>query len=114
MPAIASTSGILYPGVAMNKLLSVDDNPTIPEDIRKILCPVLDDAKFLELKHSVFGSPTNEMATTKFQIDSAFQGQEGFAKLEKALVAGEPYALAFVDMRMPPGWDGIETIRHLW
>jgi diguanylate cyclase (GGDEF)-like protein len=22
--------------------------------------------------------------------------------------------LAFVDMRMPPGWDGLETIEHLW
>ena len=22
--------------------------------------------------------------------------------------------MAFVDMRMPPGWDGVETIEHLW
>jgi diguanylate cyclase (GGDEF)-like protein len=22
--------------------------------------------------------------------------------------------MAFVDMRMPPGWDGLETIEHLW
>ncbi len=27
---------------------------------------------------------------------------------------GRPYAVAFVDMRMPPGWDGLETIEHLW
>jgi signal transduction histidine kinase len=27
---------------------------------------------------------------------------------------GQPYALAFVDMRMPPGWDGLETIENLW
>ena len=25
-----------------------------------------------------------------------------------------PYALAFVDMRMPEGWDGAQTIEHLW
>ena len=27
---------------------------------------------------------------------------------------GRPYSVAFVDMRMPPGWDGIETIARLW
>ncbi|MDB5580756.1 MAG: diguanylate cyclase, partial [Bradyrhizobium sp.] len=25
-----------------------------------------------------------------------------------------PYALAFIDTRMPPGWDGVETIERLW
>jgi diguanylate cyclase (GGDEF)-like protein len=36
-------------------------------------------------------------------------------KLAQAAVdAGHPDALAFVDMRMPPGWDGVETIQHLW
>jgi DNA-binding LytR/AlgR family response regulator len=25
-----------------------------------------------------------------------------------------PYALAFVDMRMPQGWDGAQTIEELW
>jgi two-component system NtrC family sensor kinase len=49
-----------------------------------------------------------------FELDSAFQGQEGLAKVEAALQEGLPYAMAFVDMRMPPGWDGVETIEHLW
>ena len=34
--------------------------------------------------------------------------------VEQAVAAGKPYALAFVDMRMPPGWDGVETIEHIW
>ena len=34
--------------------------------------------------------------------------------VEKALAEGRPYMVAFVDMRMPPGWDGLETIRNLW
>ena len=33
---------------------------------------------------------------------------------ETAAAQGRPYALAFVDMRMPPGWDGLETIERLW
>ena len=50
----------------------------------------------------------------QFEIDYSFQGKEGLAMLEKAALENRPYAMAFVDMRMPPGWDGIETIRHLW
>ena len=49
-----------------------------------------------------------------FEIDSALQGQDGLAYVERAQAASRPYALAFVDVRMPPGWDGIETIGHLW
>ena len=49
-----------------------------------------------------------------FRLDSAFQGEEALAKVRQAVAAGDPYSVAFVDMRMPPGWDGLETIRHLW
>ena len=98
----------------VNKILIIDDNPTIHEDIRKILCPAEDDAKFSELGKSLFGGAADEEPRTRFQIDSAYQGQEGFDKAQQAIAAGAPYALAFVDVRMPPGWDGIETIRHIW
>jgi CheY-like chemotaxis protein len=46
---------------------------------------------------------------TSFEIDSAFQGQEGLDLIEKSLQENHPYAMAFVDVRMPPGWDGVET-----
>ena len=39
---------------------------------------------------------------------------QGVALAEQALAKASPFALAFVDMRMPPGWDGLETIEHLW
>ena len=60
----------------------------------------------------LFGKETVPIA--RFEIDSAYQGQEGLAKLERSLAEGRPYALAFVDIRMPPGWDGVETIARLW
>jgi signal transduction histidine kinase len=50
----------------------------------------------------------------KFQIDSAYQGQEGLAAIEKSLEENHPYAMAFVDVRMPPGWDGVETAARIW
>ena len=49
-----------------------------------------------------------------FEVDCASQGQTGLAMVQRALLAGYPYAVAFVDMLMPPGWDGVETIENLW
>lgn len=49
-----------------------------------------------------------------FEIDSAFSGEEGLACVQKALAEKRPYTMAFVDMRMKSGWDGIQTISRLW
>ena len=49
-----------------------------------------------------------------FEIDSAYQGREGLDLIEKSLLENRPYALAFVDVRMPPGWDGVETTCKIW
>lgn len=49
-----------------------------------------------------------------FEIDCASQGQEGLECVRKAIADSRPYTMAFVDMRMPPGWDGIETISRIW
>jgi DNA-binding LytR/AlgR family response regulator len=49
-----------------------------------------------------------------YEVDSAFQGRDAVTLVEKALSEGRPYAMAFVDIRMPPGWDGIRTVRQIW
>jgi len=98
----------------MNKILIIDDNPTIHDDIRKILCPPQSNSRYSELEESLFGAPADAETEALFEVDSAFQGQDGFTRVGQALASGTPYALAFVDVRMPPGWDGIETIRHIW
>ncbi len=53
-------------------------------------------------------------ATRPFEIDSAAQGREALELVQRSGREGRPYALAFVDIRMPPGWGGIETIERLW
>ena len=95
------------------RILLVDDMPSIHEDFRKILAarPAardLDDAEA-----ALFGDAATPSGDG-FELDSAYQGQEGVAMVEAAVQAGLPYAMAFVDMRMPPGWDGVETIERLW
>src|ERR1017187_673566 len=98
-----------------NRILVIDDNPSIHDDIRKILCgqgernDALVDAKAL-----LFGDEAPQSDRTLFEIDSAHQGQEGLEMVQRAVEAGRPYAMAFVDVRMPPGWDGVETISRIW
>ncbi|PYI44233.1 MAG: hypothetical protein DMC57_03095, partial [Verrucomicrobia bacterium] len=99
-----------------HRILIIDDNPSIHEDFRKILGPA--DAKLAEeldaTEASLFGDHAGSSSAQNFRIDSAFQGQEGLEKVRAACAEGAPYAVAFVDVRMPPGWDGIETISRIW
>src|SRR5205814_2894139 len=61
----------------------------------------------------LFGTVQQE-ESAHFSIDSAFQGQEGLELVKRSLAEKDPYEVAFVDVRMPPGWDGIETISRIW
>jgi len=97
------------------RILIIDDNAAIHEDVRKILgAPAQEDASLDSEAAELFGVEPDALTNVDFEIDSAFQGQEGLAKVQHALDEGRPYAMAFVDVRMPPGWDGIETISRIW
>jgi diguanylate cyclase (GGDEF)-like protein/PAS domain S-box-containing protein len=94
------------------RILIVDDNESIHDDLKKILLPRAIDSELAADEALLFGAT---VATgVIFEIDSAFQGQEGLERVQQAQAEDRPYALAFVDVRMPPGWDGVETIGHLW
>ena len=101
---------------AANRILIVDDNVTIHEDFRKILAPPDSaDAQLRDTESVLFGQAAAVTADApEYQIDSAMQGQDGLRMVEAAAAEGRPYALAFVDVRMPPGWDGIETVDRIW
>ncbi|HUD81870.1 MAG TPA: PAS domain S-box protein, partial [Candidatus Saccharimonadales bacterium] len=97
------------------RVLVIDDNRAIHDDFRKILSPATAATAALDATETaVFGHLANAVQGTQFEIESAYQGQEGMLLVKKALEAGLPYAMAFVDVRMPPGWDGVETTRRIW
>ncbi len=97
------------------RILVIDDNPDIHGDFRKLIGGGPGDAGTLAAAElALLGESSPPSMNLGFEVDSAFQGQEGVARVQQALDEGRPYAMAFVDMRMPPGWDGLETIEHLW
>jgi len=97
------------------RILVIDDNRAIHKDFCKILGADEPGREVLEEREALlFGDAAPTSRRQVFQIDSAFQGEDGLRLLRKAVESGEPYSLAFVDVRMGPGWDGVETTSKLW
>ncbi len=106
-------------GAINRRVLVVDDNSGIHEDFRRILCStggmgVTSSSAFDALEAQLLERRPPARPRIEFHVESAMQGEAGWQRVKEAREKGEPFALAFVDMRMPPGWDGIETIEHMW
>ena len=105
-----------------NRILIVDDNISIHRDFKKVLTnPRADEKKRLaQIEQGLFNQPPALDESEIFSdpqdyvVDSAFQGEEALEKVIQAQEEGKPYTLIFMDVRMPPGWDGIETISRIW
>ena len=104
------------PGKSAFRILVVDDNESIHRDFRSILEPRSETSNFEHLEEKLFGGTGGggREERASFQVETALQGREGLEKLQRAKAGEEPFALAFIDMRMPPGWDGLETVERLW
>ncbi len=100
-----------------NRVLVIDDHEPIHADFRKALSAWEGRGELTRLHAQLFGGdsqPAAARAPAKIEIVSALRGKEGLEILQQGLCEQRPFAVAFVDMRMPPGWDGLETIEHLW
>jgi CheY-like chemotaxis protein len=96
------------------RVIVIDDSESIHEDFRKILAGYDSLEKSDEMEETLFGKRAETVREVGFSVDSAYQGQEGLEVVQRAFQDGKPYAMAFIDVRMPPGWDGIETTARLW
>jgi len=99
--------------ILTHRILVIDDNTSIHDDYRKILGGQ-EAGKVSAAEAALFGEQRPAVERPTFDVDSAMQGRDGVELAREALAEGRPYSVAFVDMRMPPGWDGLETIEHLW
>ena len=98
-----------------NRILVVDDNPAIHEDFRKILAAGDSGSEELEqAETALFGEVGNKPTTADYDLAFASQGEEALEKVKESMEQETPFGMAFVDVRMPPGWDGVQTTIQLW
>lgn len=95
-----------------NKILVIDDELPVRESYQSILCSQGYDP-LSELEQLFDDDSEVEETSTDYEVSFASQGAEGIELAHKAYQQGEPYAIAFIDMRMPPGMDGLETAKQL-
>ena len=96
------------------RVLVIDDMESIHCDFAKALAPTGGKA-LADIEEGLFGSAGPAVADDiVFELSYASQGLDAVELVRQALLEGHPYAVAFVDVRMPPGLDGIETILRLW
>ena len=102
-------------GLHKPRILVIDDQVSIHEDFRKILDGgETASEEFDAARRALFGEAPRRREPPRYEIETALQGQQGLAIIKAAVAAGRPFTLAFVDVQMPPGWDGIETAQRLW
>jgi CheY-like chemotaxis protein len=87
------------------RVLVIDDDQNTQELLRRILVKI---SSARDKKNS------SSSRMPCFQVDSADQGENGLRLIEESLLEHRPYSLAFVDVRLGPGWDGIETTCKIW
>ena len=106
------------------RVLIIDDEESIRDSIEAILIPYRPkkSEKLLSAASILFDD--DEVVETEniksngngsipiFTVDKAINGMDGVEKIKKSIEEDSPYAVIFLDMRMP-GWDGLETALHI-
>ncbi|HWN67051.1 MAG TPA: response regulator [Haliangium sp.] len=99
------------------RVLIIDDNEAIHRDFRSLLQSRMQSGDLADLALEIFGDEVGSGSRPDlplYAFDSAYQGMDALETVKQASRTGQSYAFAFVDVRMPPGWDGVETIQRIW
>lgn len=98
------------------RILIVDDEPGMHDSYRRCFAPAGsgEGAALDAMAAALFDdAPAPREETEAFALTHAMQGVDGVAAVAKAIADGEPFAVAFIDVRMPPGIDGKETAMRI-
>ena len=94
------------------RVLVVDDQREIHQDFEEMLTPGFTAALTDDLAEA-FASEVDESFLPKFKLLHARSGSEAYDIVKTTIETGDPIAVAYVDIRMPPGMDGIETTQRI-
>jgi len=103
------------------RILIVDDQQDLREQLAKLLRrsgKKNETTSFVQqMRDRLSGSKKEESKGDDlgdtYTVNTAAQGEDAFEMVKKANQENEPYAVLFTDMRMPPGWDGLETAKKI-
>lgn len=99
------------------RILVADDEPRLLAAYRVCLEQDRDTDEELDaMGASLFGSSdagADVVLMPDLDVDYVNQGDAAVAAVARAVADGRPYAVLFLDMRMPPGIDGHETARRV-
>jgi len=103
------------------RILIVDDQQDLREQLAKLLARSGKKSSTQSLVQQMrsrllgadAGAGEDSDTEPSYYVDTAGQGQEGYELVRAAVEQGRPYAVMFLDMRMPPGWDGMETAKRI-
>lgn len=97
------------------RVLIVDDQAEIHSDFQDILSKADSKATSDDLADAFLpvDSGNNTTYIPTFELTHASSGDEAYQIIKAAHEANRPFAVAYIDIRMPPGMDGIETVRRI-
>jgi diguanylate cyclase (GGDEF)-like protein len=96
------------------RILIVDDEPAMHDSYRRCFAPACPDGALQAMASELFGDMAGEAEPVElFEFVHHDQGLDAVAEIERARGEGRPFAVAFIDIRMPPGIDGRETARRI-
>ena len=100
-----------------NRVLVVDDDALLIDEYIRCLGedfePDLATTTLTDLEKVLFGEETDERGAAKFDVHSRNQGEAAVEAVKAAIESKTPYAIVFLDIRMPPGMDGIEAAKQI-
>ncbi|NQV86638.1 MAG: response regulator, partial [Woeseiaceae bacterium] len=101
----------------VNRILVVDDDMLLVSEYLHCLGegfePDFATTTLTDLEKVLFGDDTDERGAAKFEVHTRNQGLAAVEAVAAAVEAGQPYSIVFIDIRMPPGMDGIEAAKKI-
>ena len=97
------------------RVLIVDDEDGIHSDFRDMLNPPTGQLLTDQLAESLLDVEGTHKAAflPNFQLLHADSGEKACQMIRDAKQSNQPIAVAYIDVRMPPGIDGVEAIRQI-
>jgi DNA-binding NarL/FixJ family response regulator len=99
------------------RILVVDDEQAILDSYGEILGIQKkhfgSELKVEKLAATLFGEPPEKPQRVRFDLAQCRQGDKAVENVKKALDEQRPFAVAFIDVRLPPGPDGIWAAEHI-